>query len=272
MNTIIEKEVRGAVKPSELPTWLISRGLITVTTEECAHLFGSNINEVPNKLVYLRKKNQIVALARGLWAVVPIENIQMGAPETIRYIDALMHFFDSDYCVGWLTAASLYGVSHQASQVFQIANDKMIRDRVIGRSQLKFHERNYVKDISKNRIVVSNGIVNIPTIGAVMLMLCADLLLAGGIDNAATIISELAELSDNYIEEIVKDAHLFQTSVLRRLGWILENFVNVTQLDELRKRCNDGTNPSLLSPYDSHSGVIDSNWKLIINRKIELDI
>ena len=272
MNTIIEREKRGVIKPSELPIWLLSHGVITITTEECAHLFNSSLTEVSNKLVYLRNKNQILSLARGLWAVVPIENIQMGAPEPTRYIDSLMNFYHCEYCVGWLTAAALYGVSHQAPQVFQVITNKTIKDRRIGRSELKFYERSYVETITKKRIVISNGIVNAPSIGATMLMLCADLLLSGGIDNVATIINELSELSDEYIDEILNDAHLFQTSAIRRLGWILENIVNEKNLNKLKKICNDGTNPSLLSPYNSHSGNIDTNWHLIINRKIEVDI
>ena len=272
MNTIIERENRGVIKPSELPIWLLSRGIITVTTEECAHLFNSNLNEVPNKLVYLRKKNQIVSLARGLWAVVPIENIQMGAPEPSRYIDSLMKFYDCEYCVSWLTAAALYGASHQAPQAFQVITDKTIKDRRIGRSELKFYERSYINTITKKRLVISDGVINVPTIGALMLMLCADLVLSGGIDNVATIINELSEISSNYMEEILIDAHLFQTSAIRRLGWILENIVNKEDLNELKKICDDGTNPSLLSPYNSHSGNIDTDWHLIINRKIEIDI
>lgn len=272
MNTIIEREERGVIKPSELPTWLLSHGITTVTTKECAHLFGCDINDVPAKLVYLRKNNQIVAIARGLWVVVPVENMNMGAPEPIRYIDSLMNFYESEYCLGWLTAASSYGVSHQAPQVFQIVTNKKIRDKKIGRSELKFYERTYVKQISKKKFVVSNGIANTPTAGGTMLMLCADLLLSGGIDNVATIIGELVESCDDYIDEILVDAHLFQTSVVRRLGWILENIVNEKRLDDLKNICDDGTNPSLLSPYNSHSGPIDLNWHLIINRKIEVDI
>jgi predicted transcriptional regulator of viral defense system len=272
MNTIIEKENRGIIKPSELPIWLLSRGIITVTTEECAHLFNSSLSDIPNKLVYLRNKNQIVALARGLWAVVPTENIQMGAPEPVRYIDSLMSFYGCNYCAGWLTAAALYGASHQAPQVFQVVTSKTIKDRKIGRSELKFYERSYVEAITKRRLVISDGVINVPTVGSTMLMLCADILMSGGIDNVATIISELSEVSSGYVEEILNDAHLFQTSAIRRLGWILENVANITNLDELKKICDDGTNPSLLSPYNSHSGSIDTNWHLVINRKVDKDI
>lgn len=272
MNTIIKREERGIIKPSELPIWLLSHGLITFTTEECAHLFNTSLNDVPNKLVYLRNKKQIVALARGLWAVVPFENIQMGAPEPVRYIDSLMNFYRCEYSVGWLTAASLYGANHQAPQVFQIVTNKTIKDRKIGISELKFYKRSYIDVITKKRHVISDGIINVPTVGSTMLMLCADLIISGGIDNVATIISELAEVSENYLSEILMDANLFQTSAVRRLGWILDNIVNDGNLDGLKKICDDGTNPSLLSPYNSHSGVIDTNWNLIINRNIEVDI
>ena len=272
MNTIMLEENRGIIKPSQLPDWLLSHGYITFTTKECAHLLNTDVNQVSNKLVYLCRNKRIVALARGLWAVVPIDDLLMSAPEPIHYIDSLMNFYNSEYCIGFLTASSFCGASHQASQTFQIISDKNIRDKTIGRSKLTFIKRSYVKNVSKKKMVVANSLVYMPTIGAIMLMLCADIILSGGIDNVATAIYELAELSDNYMEEILNDAYLFQTSAIRRLGWILDNIVNNNNLEELKKICDDGTNPSLLSPHNSHSGKIDSNWHLIINRQIETDI
>lgn len=272
MNTIIMNERRGIIKPSELPEWLLSHGILTFTTKECAHLLNSDDKQISNKLVYLYKNKKIVALGRGLWAVVPSENLLMKAPEPISYIDTLMNFYHCDYCIGFLTAAYFYGASHQVPQIFQVVSEKTIKDKVIGRSKLMFVKRSYIKNISKKKVVISNNLVNMPTIGTTMLMLCADLLLSGGIDNVATLINELAEISNNYMEEILKDAYLFQTSALRRLGWILDNVIHKKDLDELIRICNDGTNPSLLSPYQKHSGKIDSKWHLIINRQIETDI
>lgn len=268
---MIEKEERDSIKPSELPSWLISHGIITFTTEECAHLLGANLIEVPNKLVYLRKNHKIVALARGLWAVVPEEDRLMGAPEPIRYMDSMMDFYQREYCVGWLTAAALHGVSHQAPQVFQVAVDKMLRDKKIGRSKLEFYHRSYIYQLTKQRMTLSSGSVIVPTVGATMLMVCADLLLSGGIDNVATIIGELVEADKNYMNDVLTNASLFSVSSKRRLGWILENSIGERNLQKLEKICDDGTSPSYLSPYSPHSGPIDLKWNLIINRNVEPD-
>ena len=272
MNTIISKHNIGTIKPSDLPDWLISHGIATATTEECAHLFGVPEKEVPQRLVRLRKSGRMIAVARGLWAVIPAEYRKMGAPEPIVYIDALMSFYGRDYCVGWLSAAAMQGARHQAPQVFQIAVDKQIRNRQIGRSELQFFERSYIEGLSKRRITTSRGTAVTASASATMLMVSADLKISGGIDNAATIISELAEENPDYRNDLMINVPLFPKAAVSRLGWILEKIADEDDLDELADYCANGGEPTVLSPYDNRNGRIDKKWNVIENRIIEVDI
>ena len=84
MNTLITKQPSKSVKPSELPDWLTSHGISSITTEECAHLLGIPEKEVSQRLIRLRSKGSLVAAARGLWLPVPAEYREMGAPEPDR--------------------------------------------------------------------------------------------------------------------------------------------------------------------------------------------
>lgn len=271
MNTIIRNTERSCIKPSQLPDWMISHGLATISTEECAYLFGCDKKEVPNKLVYLIDKRRIVSIARGLYLAIPQESIMMGAPEPTRYINDLMNYYDTEYCLGWLSAAKLYQASHQAAQVFQVATQRTISNRIIGRNRLQFYNRSYVNKITRQRIVLNNSNVLVSSLGATMLMVCADVLISGGIDNVATIIYELAQNNNDYLEDIINNAGLFPTAALRRLGWLLEKIAQNKDVDVLANIIDNKTNPSLLSPYDSHSGEIDKKWQLIINRHVEKD-
>lgn len=272
MNTYIEKQSASSVKPAELCDWLVSHGIATVSSQECAHLFGIPREEVPQRMMRLRKKGQFVSLARGLWIAVPAEYREMQAPDPMYYIDDLMSFYGCEYCVGWLSAAALQGAHHQAPQVFQVAAGKMLRNRIIGRSRLQFFDRSYISKITKRRITISSGRAYVASPGTTMLMSVSDPVLCGGIDNAATMITELAEENPEYLGEVLKDSPLFTDSAVRRLGWILEHVAGEDSLDPLAKYCERGNTPVLLSPDGARSGSIDRRWNIIENRVIEADI
>ena len=272
MNTIIQKQNSGILHPSELQDWLTAHGLSTVSTEECAHLLGVPINEVPQRLVRSRAKGQLVSAARGLWIAVPAEYREMGAPEPMRYIHNLMGFYNCDYCIGWLSAASLHGASHHAPQVFQVAVTKALRKRSIGRSELQFYFRSYVPHISKKKSSLPNGSAMVCSPGTTMLMVAADPQYCAGIDNVATIIYELADNHPDFMKGVMADAQFFPKAAVRRLGWILDHVAEVPELSELSDFCSGAPEPALLSPGGPRVGSIDKRWNIIENRRIEADI
>ena len=272
MNTMISRQTEGSIKPSNLPDWLLSHGISTVTTEECAHLFGVPLNEVPQRLVRLRNSGHLQAVARGFWVVVPPEYREMGAPEPIIYIDQLMRYYSCDYCIGWLSSAAMQGARHQASQVYQVAVDRQIRRRQIGRSELQFFDRSYINKLTTRRITTSRGTAITASPAATMLMVSSDLLISGGLDNVATIITELAEENPGYEQDLVMNATLFPHAAVARLGWILENISDEQLPDDLAHYCNESKSPTVLSPYDKRIGRIDERWNVIENRVIEADI
>lgn len=260
------------MKPSELVDWMLSQGINTITSEECAYLFGVPKKEVSQRLTTLRRKNALVSVAKGLWVAVSPELRAMGAPEPLYYIDTLLKHYDCNYCVGWLSAAALQGASHQAPQVFQVAADKMLRDRVIGRSRLKFYDRSYISSLKKKRITTTAGTVWAASPGATMLMVASDLILAAGIDNAATIITELAEEHPDYMKDVRESAGLFPVTAVCRLGWMLEHIADEHDLEELERVCRSKEAPAFLSPYGSKKGSLNKRWNIIENRKIEADV
>ena len=272
MNTYISNQKKGIIKPAELPEWLLAHGISTVTTDECAHLFDVPVNEVPQRLVRLRKSGRLISVARGLWTAVPAEYREMGAPEPIIYIDSLMKYYDCDYCIGWLSAAAMQGARHQASQVLHVAVDRQVRKRHIGRSELQFFDRSYIRDLSKNRINTSRGSAVVASPAATMFMVSSDLIVSGGIDNAATIIAELAEENPNYKKDLINNYTLFPRAAVARLGWILENISGEHAPDDMADYCSNHGTPSVLSPYDKRSGRLDKRWNLIENRAVEADI
>ena len=268
-----EKLIMGAIKTTNVVSWLLSNGITSVTTAELSDLLGIPENQVRQRLAPLVKRGEIVSPARGFWVPVPFEYRQWGAPEAKYYIDKMMQFLGADYYIGWMTAAAIHGAGHHASQVFQVATSKMVTNRMVGRSDLRFFQRSNTGSLPTLRYQTQTGAVNVSTRAATMLSVTNDLNNVSGIDNAANIVIELSETEDAFIGEVVACAALFPISALRRLGWILENYTDTSDLDKLATISKESkVKLSKLSMYQSYSNRIDKTWSLDINERIEPDI
>jgi len=274
MNAIIlEKSSGGTVKATNIVSWLLSYGVSAVTTQELSYLLGIPVNQVRQRLVPLQKRTEIVSPVRGLWIPVPYEYRHWGAPEAILYIDKMMRYLDIDYYLGWMTAAAIQGASHHAPQVFQVATSRTVANRVIGRSNIRFYHRSNVGSLPTFRFKTRTGYVKVSTRAATMLSVASDLRLAAGPDNAANIAIELSDTEESFIDEVAASAALFPISALRRLGWILENFTDVSGLEpwlEISRQSDIAL--SKLSMYQSYSNKVDKRWSLDINERVEPDV
>lgn len=272
MKTTNTQKQSSRIKPANLADWLISHGKTVVTAEEAANLLGVPRQEIAQRLLRARNKRQFVTLSKGMWAVIPPEYRELGGPEPMRYIDTMMEHFECEYCVGWLSAAALHGARHQAPQVFQVSLERALRDRDIGKTKLSFYRRSYTPMITRKRVTLTSGSAVVATPGATMLMAAADLILCGGIDNVATIITELADENDGFLQDVLKNAPMFPRSAVSRLGWILENVAGQTGLDALSAYCESDKTTAELSPYDGRKGRINKRWNIIENRTVEADV
>ena len=274
MNDYISKNVRaGEVKARDIVSWLLSHGINAVTTKELSYSLGIPENHVRQRLVPLLKRGEMISPARGLWIPVPFEYRQWGAPEAILYISLMMSHLNVDYYIGWMTAAAVLGASHHAAQVFQVATSRAVANRVIGRSDLRFFTRGNVGSLPIFHYKTHTGVVNVSTRAATMLSVTNDLNIVSGLDNAANIIIELSETEDPFISEIISCSNLFPISALRRLGWILENFTDTRDLDQLAAiSLESDIKLSKLSVHRAYSNSIDKTWSLDINERIEPDV
>ena len=274
MNAMIVQNItKYPIKATDVVSWLLSRGICAVTTEELAVMLCIPEDHVRQRMAPIIKRNEIITPARGLWVPVPYEYRLWGAPEAIYYIDHMMSYLETDYYIGWLSAADILGASHHAPQVFQVATSRAVENRDIGRSRLQFFERSNVGALPVFQHKTQTGFVNVSTRAATMLSVAHDISLASGSDNAANIIIELSETEDDIISDIASCASLFPITALRRLGWILESFTDINNLEQLSEISRKSeVKLSKLSMYNSYSNKINSRWSLDINERIEPDI
>ncbi|MDO5503720.1 MAG: type IV toxin-antitoxin system AbiEi family antitoxin [Actinomycetia bacterium] len=264
MDTTTEERVRAV----QLVDWLLARGRSSITTSEIAAVLGIPQDQVRRRLHAPASRGEWVSPARGLWIPVPAQFRLWGAPEGIEIIDAMMAHLGAGYYVGWLTAAEIHGAAHQAPQVFQVATDRAVQDRQVGRTRFTFATRTALRHIPTVAHPTRAGTAMVSTREATMLDIAADISLAGGIDNAATVLIELAEDSRDADALAAAAAH-HCAAALRRAGWVLDRLggLDTDTLHQLADK-HDAA-PSLLDPTGPTTGHIDQHWQLRINRDVQ---
>lgn len=244
-----------------------------MTTEEIAALLGIPASQVRVRLASQRRAGAIASPARGLWVPVPPERSAWGAPEPGAYIDDMMAHLGCEYYVGWLSAASLHGASHQAAQEFQVATSKAVPDRLVGRSSLRFLARSRIDAVPVARMALAGSLARVSTAGATMLDVAEDIAVAGGLDNAATVIAELSWEDGEFLPDALAAAPAHSAAAVRRLGWILENVAGADGLDGLAGIAAErGGSPSYLSPASPKAGALDPRWNIILNKEVDPDL
>lgn len=262
----MERSPRTSVRAPDLADWALARGRRAFTNGDIAHLLDVPPDQVRRRLAAPRARGEWVSPSRGLWIAVPSEYRLWGAPPAMDIIDTLMRHLDVEYYVGWLSAAALYGASHQAAQVFQVATSSPVRDRQVGRSALRFYHRTHVGHVPIRQHTVATGYVQVSTVATTALDVAADVMNAGGISNAATVIVELAEHDDFDVADVVALAPSYPAAAARRIGWVLAHFADREDLEPLRQYARDATvTPSRLNPVLPASGPVDESWMVYIN-------
>jgi predicted transcriptional regulator of viral defense system len=194
-----------------------------------------------------------------------------GAP-AIEFVDALAKHLGVGYYVGWLAAAELHGAAHHAPQVTQVAVSRLVRDRRVGRARLSFHTRPNLHRLASQQAMARSGRYTVSTPETTAFDIAADIDLAGGLDNAATVISDLATETGLDQTKLVELARFYPVAAARRVGWIVENFTECGPLDALvalAKTVSD--HPARLHPALSLAGPLDRRWNLRLNKDVEVE-
>ena len=261
------------IHASDMANYLLSHGISSITTNEIAALLGIPANQVPQRMQALKRKGLIVAPAKGLWMPVPPEYMTWEAPPAIDMIDSLMKHLGAKYYVGWLSAATYLGASHHAPQVFQVAVSRSIRNRILGRSDIRFFHRSNIDNISTVLIESRSGMVPISSREATLFDIADGVSIAGGLDNVANLVIELCEAGKPSMSSIIGLSQYYPASSLRRLGWLLENFTDTGDVNLLKEAAsNREAAASLLDPLSGRSGILDAGWSLKLNSVVEPDV
>ncbi|WP_454858691.1 type IV toxin-antitoxin system AbiEi family antitoxin domain-containing protein [Rhizobium binxianense] len=265
---------------SSYASGLLATGRGVFSADEAQQEIGISRGAFLDAAERLQRRGQLIRPRRGFYVVVPPQHAVMGAPPPEWYIDALMRHEKRPYYVGLLTAAAAHGASHQAAMVFQVITNKLMPDIAAGRTRIVFSFR---KDMG----AVSTGIEDRKTPSGYMKLSSPELTAldlvryphsGAGLDNIATVLSELAERLQS--EKLASLSGAFEKAVAQRLGHLLGRlgysqiaeamFTALTQrwpLPWVELDPKQAGDPDLSPPPSER----DERWRVIVRRPPEID-
>jgi len=259
---------------------LLSAGQVVFTRQQAEQALGVERGAFLDAAERLQRRKALIRPRQGFYVAVPPQFASWGAPPPSWYIDALMRHELQPYYVGLLKAAELHGATHQAVMEFQIVTPKRMPRIKAGRNLIVFY---YRKDIA----AVEPGIEECKTDTGKMkisspALTALDLLrypqAAGGINNVATVLVDLAEKIDPSQLAALSDAT--ERPVVQRLGYLLERLGHKTLSDSMHSAlmARGATPWTELDRHETRDPDFtptpqerDDRWHVIVRRAPEVD-
>jgi predicted transcriptional regulator of viral defense system len=231
---------------------------------------------IKRSLSRLTKKEKVVSVHKGFYAIVSPEYSSWKILPPALFIDGLMKYLNRPYYTGLLNAAAFYGASHQSPQEFFVFTNfpvmrptrkKGIKVNYISKAEIP---GNFLEDKKTETGYLK---VSSPELTAADIVQYQKRI--GGLNRAATILEELAESIN--IEKINrKFLSKLQTSVIQRLGFLLEEVIEDQELSEkifvLSQKMNLKFFPVPLGSAKEKRGFSSNNrWRVIVNTEFDID-
>ena len=201
---------------------LLSAGRTVFTAEEAEQALGAGRGAFLDAAERLQRREALLNPRRGFYVVVPPQYASWGGPPPAWYIDPLMRRDAGAYYVGLLKAAELHGATHQAVMEFQVISAKRLPKIRAGRNLIVFYFRKNVEAVTagiEDR-KTDTGTMKISSAALTALDLLRYPQASGGIDNVATVLSDLGRQIDP--EQLAALSALVERPVVQRLGHLLE--------------------------------------------------
>jgi len=251
---------------------LAVRGRHHFTTDEAVSALGGSVVAARAALRRLKAKGEIADPHRGFHVIVPPEYRRLGCLPAEQFVPQLMQHLAEPYYVALLSAAELHGAAHQRPQVFQVMVKVNRRPLECGDVRVQFTAR---KDMEHTQVVdkkTPRGLLRVASPEATALEVVGYADQCGGLDNVASVLSELVELLD--AERLVAEAERSPVAWVQRLGYLLDLTDHRDVADKLVAHVS--THAKVVAPLvrsRSRAGAKrDDRWKLAVNASVEPDL
>ncbi len=251
---------------------LPARGKYCFTTAAVKKVLGSSDVAVHSTVQRLRRKGDIAMPYRGFYVIVPPEYRILGCLPAEQFIPLLMDHIGETYYVGLLSAAQYHSAAHQRPQVFQVVTAKNRAPLSCGKVRVEFIARKNVGNMPANTINTPRGMLRLSSPETTAFDLVGYPQHAGGLDNVATILAELAEKID--FAEIAKIAELSPLPWAQRLGYLLDLVGMSEKTEPLAEyvAAKHRVSTPLVPSEQTDDAEKNMRWQLLVNAQIEPDL
>ena len=266
------KSNKDHIAVKDLIEALASKGRYSFTSQEARD--GLKVSPDASKLALnrLTKQGLIATPARGFYVIIPPEYRSLGCLPAEQFIPDLMKVKGLNYYAGLLSAAQYYGAAHQRPQEFQVFVQKNRRPIRCGKVRVKFIARKKINDVPIRAFNTARGALKVSTPEATAIDLAGYPEHVGGLDQVATILSELAgEIDASALAEAAATAPI---TWVQRLGYLLELVEAENVAAGLKEYVDQHAREyTMLIPGGSNEGEPRlRDWKLVVNAKLDPDI
>lgn len=260
------------VRASYYVTSLAAQGRYHFRSQDAQQALGVSPAAAKLALLRLAKRGLVASPARGFYIIVPPEYRSLKSLPADQFIPALMRSLGLKYYAGLLAAAQYHGAAHHRPQVFQVMVRKSRRPIVSGSVRVAFIVRKNIDQIAVQSFNTPRGTILVSTPEATAVDLVGYPEHIGGLDQTATVLSELAEKLDP--EKLAVAAKTAPIPWAQRLGYFLENFGGADRIGPLKAYVREhAEQTAILLPKAPHkSAKRNDDWKLIVNAEVEAEL
>lgn len=257
---------------SDYIDFLQSQGRYTFARDEIETKLDKSSQAIDSALRRLKDKGRVVSPKNGFYVIIPLEYRSLGSLPASWFVDELMDFLEQPYYISLLSAAELHGSAHQRPQIFQVMTDRPTRPVDSGKVRIEFHTNRLIEYVPVRQLSTRAGYLTVSTPEATAVDLVRYYRASGGLDNVATVLTELAESIDP--EALAAAAALVEEPIAQRLGYLLDSVgheqltVPLHRLVSARRSRRTPLRPDL-----EWEGVeSERRWNVVLNAEIESDI
>lgn len=250
---------------------LASNGRHHFTTADAIQAIEGNSTAVRAQLRRLKRQGQLAEPVRSFHVIVLPEYRRLGCLPAEHFIDQLMQVWGESYYLCLLSAAERHGAAHQRPQSTQVMVRKNRQAIVCGQVRIEFVARGDLDQMPVAKFNTPRGVLRYATPEVTALELLGYPKHAGGLNNVATVLSELSE--EMAAEKLIDAALVCPVSWAQRLGYLLELIgqEDLAQNLALLVAENAKSYTPLRRAAKIAGGKRVSRWKLIVNVEVEPD-
>ena len=267
----IYHEFRIVMRARDYIRELAASGRHILTTADAVDAIGGKPDAVRAQLRRLGEQGHLAQPVRSFRVIVPPEYLRLGCLPAEQFIDPLMEFLGEPYYVGLLSAAERHGAAHHRPQITQVVVRKNRAPVSCGVVRVVFIARADLGQMPVSRLNTPRGAVSYSTPEVTGLELVGYPGHAGGLDNVATVLVELAEQMRR--DSLRNVAQRCPVSWAQRLGYLLELVGQQSLAQALRPIVRDRARSytPLRRAAATAGGQRVREWKLIVNAAVEVD-